>query len=61
MNMAAAQILRGPFFLAGCSERPYREDKIRYQHPQWVEAVIQSIAKWKPEPGMISKMVRAAP
>jgi len=60
MKIAAVLILSGAFFLAGCAETPYRESKIRYQHPQWDEAVIRKVAKRKVEPGMTGEMVRAA-
>jgi len=60
MKRAAAMILLGAFLLAGCAETPYRESKIRVQHPQWDDATVRKVAKREIEPGMTGDMVRAA-
>jgi len=53
-------VLLGAFVLMGCAETPYRESKIRYQHPKWDDATIRKVAKRQIEPGMTGEMVRRA-
>ena len=50
----------GVFFLAGCAETQYRESKIRLQHRNWDDKVIEKVAKRQVEPDMTGDMVRAA-
>jgi outer membrane protein assembly factor BamE (lipoprotein component of BamABCDE complex) len=57
---ALLMVCLGAFLLAGCAETPYRESKIRYQHPKWDDATIRKVAKREVEPGMTADMVRAA-
>jgi hypothetical protein len=48
------------FLLAGCAETQYRESKIRVQHRDWDDAVVEKVAKRQVEPDMTGDMVRAA-
>jgi hypothetical protein len=50
----------GVFLLAGCAETQYRESKIRLQHRNWDDQVIDKVAKRQVEPDMTGDMVRAA-
>lgn len=60
VKKTVVMILFGAFMVAGCAETPYRESKIRYQHPKWDDATIRKVAKREVEPGMTGEMVRAA-
>jgi len=60
MKRAVAMMLFGVFMLGGCAETPYRESKIRYQHPKWDDRTIRKVARRDVEPGMTADMVRAA-
>ena len=60
VKRAVVIILLGAFMLGGCAEQPYRESKIRYQHPKWDDATIRKVAGRQVEPGMTGEMVRAA-
>ncbi len=46
--------------LAGCAETGYRESKIRIQHRDWNEQIIQKVAKRQVEKDMTGEMVREA-
>jgi len=48
------------FLLAGCAETQYRESKIRVQHRDWDDAVVEKVAKRQVEPDMTGDMVRTA-
>jgi hypothetical protein len=50
----------GVFLLAGCAETQYRESKIRVQHRNWDDELIDKVAKRQVEPDMTGDMVRAA-
>jgi outer membrane protein assembly factor BamE (lipoprotein component of BamABCDE complex) len=60
MKRAVTILLFGVFLFGGCAETPYRESKIRYQHPKWDDATIRKVAKREVKPGMTGEMVRAA-
>jgi len=49
----------GVFLLAGCAETQYRESKIRVQHRNWDDQVVEKVAKRRVEPDMTGDMVRA--
>ena len=53
-------VFLGAVVLGGCAETPYRESKIRVQHPKWDDATIRKVAKRDVQPGMTGEMVRAA-
>jgi len=53
-------MLLGLVLVGGCAETPYRESKIRYQHPKWDDSTIRKVAKREVTPGMTGDMVRAA-
>lgn len=44
--------------MGGCAVQPYRESKIRYNHPDWDDATIMKVARRQVEPGMTRTMVR---
>ena len=48
------------FLLAGCAETQYRESKIRINHRDWDDAVVEKVAKRQVESDMTGDMVRAA-
>jgi len=48
------------FLLGGCAETQYRESKIRVQHRDWDDAVVEKVAKRQVVPDMTGDMVRAA-
>ncbi len=48
------------FLLSGCAETQYRESKIRVQHRDWSDSVIEKVAKRQVEPDMTGDMVRSA-
>ena len=50
----------GIICLTGCAETQYRESKIRVQHRDWSDEVVQKVAKRQVEPDMTGDMVRAA-
>jgi hypothetical protein len=50
----------GVFLLAGCAETQYRESKIRVQHRNWDDEVVEKVAKRQVMPDMTGDMVRAA-
>jgi len=50
----------GVLLLAGCAETQYRESKIRVQHRDWDDEMIDKVAKRQVEPDMTGDMVRAA-
>ena len=50
----------GILFLTGCAETQYRESKIRVQHRDWSDEIVQKVAKRQVEPDMTGDMVRAA-
>ena len=53
-------ILLGVFLMAGCAETQYREGKIRLQHRDWDDAVVEKVAKRQVVPDMTGDMVRMA-
>ena len=53
-------LLLGAFLLAGCAETQYRESKIRVQHRNWDDEVLDKVARRQVEPDMTGDMVRAA-
>ncbi|MCD6293790.1 MAG: hypothetical protein J7M20_02455, partial [Deltaproteobacteria bacterium] len=50
----------GVFLLAGCAETQYRESKIRVQHRNWDDQVVEKVARRQVEPDMTGDMVRTA-
>jgi len=50
----------GVFLLVGCAQTQYRESKIRVQHRDWSDTVVEKVAKRQVEPDMTGDMVRAA-
>jgi len=60
MKRVIGILLLGVFLFGGCAETPYRESKVRYQHPKWDDATIRKVAKREVVPGMTGEMVRAA-
>ncbi len=50
----------GIFILAGCAQTQYRESKIRVQHRNWDDDIIEKVAKRQVAPDMTGDMVRAA-
>ena len=50
----------GALLLTGCAETQYRESKIRVQHRNWDDEVVEKVARRQVEPDMTGDMVRAA-
>ncbi len=60
MKRVVIYVASSLFLLAGCAETQYRESKIRVQHRDWDDAVIEKVAKRQVTPDMTGDMVRAA-
>jgi hypothetical protein len=60
MKMILWCVALSVFLLAGCAETQYRESKIRVQHRDWDDAVVEKVAKRQVTPDMTGDMVRAA-
>jgi outer membrane protein assembly factor BamE (lipoprotein component of BamABCDE complex) len=60
MKRIFISVCLGVFLLAGCAETQYRESKIRVQHRDWDDQVLDKVAKRQVEPDMTGDMVRAA-
>ena len=60
MKLISISIFLSLFILTGCAETQYRESKIRVQHRNWDDDVIEKVAKRQVVPDMTGDMVRAA-